>query len=95
MDFYEGMELSSAAYSNKIWPTGKKLKTSGPKHIDKELTRDVFEKLCENLIERCRIPVEKALNDARLDKSDINEVVLVGGSTRIPAIQELVESLTK
>ena len=67
---------------------------SGPKHIDKELTRDVFEKLCENLIERCRIPVEKALNDARLDKSDINEVVLVGGSTRIPAIQELVESLT-
>jgi len=67
---------------------------SGPKHIDKELTRATFEELCENLIERCRIPVEKALNDARLEKSDINEVVLVGGSTRIPAIQELVESLT-
>merc|ERR1712007_402644 len=49
---------------------------------------------CEDLIERCRIPVEKAINDARLDKSDINEVVLVGGSTRIPAIQNLVESLT-
>lgn len=67
---------------------------TGPKHIEQELTRDVFEKLCEDLISRCRIPVEKALNDARLDKSDINEVVLVGGSTRIPAIQGLVESLT-
>ena len=67
---------------------------TGPKHINKELTRETFEKLCENLIARCRIPVEKALNDARLDKSDIDEVVLVGGSTRIPAIQELVESLT-
>jgi len=67
---------------------------TGPKHIETELTRAVFEKLCENLIQRCRIPVEKALNDARLDKSDINEVVLVGGSTRIPAIKTLVESLT-
>ena len=67
---------------------------TGPKHIDQELTRDVFEKLCENLIDRCRIPVEKAISDARLDKSDINEMVLVGGSTRIPAIQNLVESLT-
>jgi molecular chaperone DnaK len=67
---------------------------SGPKHIEKELTRDVFENLCKTLINRCQIPVEKALTDARLDKSDINEVVLVGGSTRIPAIQKLVESLT-
>ena len=67
---------------------------TGPKHIEQELTREVFEKLCQNLINRCRIPVEKALNDARLDKSEINEIVLVGGSTRIPAIQELVESLT-
>ena len=67
---------------------------TGPKHIETELTREIFEKLCENLIKRCRIPVEKALNDARLDKSDINEVVLVGGSTRIPAIKILVESLT-
>jgi molecular chaperone DnaK len=67
---------------------------SGPKHIEKELTRDSFESLCKNLINRCKIPVEKALTDARLDKSDINEVVLVGGSTRIPAIQKLVESLT-
>jgi len=67
---------------------------TGPKHIEKELTREVFENLCKDLIDRCRIPVEKALSDARLDKSDINEVVLVGGSTRIPAIQNLVESLT-
>jgi molecular chaperone DnaK len=67
---------------------------TGPKHIEQKLTRDVFENLCQNLIDRCRIPVEKALNDARLDKADINEIVLVGGSTRIPAIQNLVESLT-
>ena len=67
---------------------------TGAKHIKQELTRDVFENLCKDLIDRCRIPVEKALNDARLDKADINEVVLVGGSTRIPAIQKLVESLT-
>jgi molecular chaperone DnaK len=67
---------------------------SGPKHIEKELTRSVFEDLCKDLINRCKVPVEKALTDARLDKSEINEVVLVGGSTRIPAIQNLVESLT-
>jgi len=67
---------------------------TGPKHINQELSRDFFENLCDNLIKRCRIPVEKALNDARLDNSDINEIVLVGGSTRIPAIQKLVESLT-
>jgi molecular chaperone DnaK len=67
---------------------------TGPKHIEQELTQDIFENLCEGLINRCRIPVEKALNDARLDKAEINEVVLVGGSTRIPAIQKLVESLT-
>ena len=67
---------------------------TGPKHIEKDLTREVFEDLCKDLINRCRIPVEKALNDARLDKSEINEIVLVGGSTRIPAIQNLVESLT-
>ena len=66
----------------------------GPKHIETELTRDKFEDLCEELIQKCKLPVEKALSDARLEKSDINEVVLVGGSTRIPAIQNLVESLT-
>ena len=67
---------------------------NGPKHIQQDLTREKFETLCKNLIDRCRIPVEKALKDAKLDKSGINEVVLVGGSTRIPAIQQLVESLT-
>jgi molecular chaperone DnaK len=87
------MELSTVDKTNLSLPFIT-ADATGPKHIDKELTRETFEKLCENLIARCRIPVEKALNDARLDKSDINEVVLVGGSTRIPAIQELVESLT-
>ena len=67
---------------------------TGPKHIEQEITRDIFERLCADLIERCRIPVEKSISDARLDKSDIDEIVLVGGSTRIPAIQNLVESLT-
>ena len=67
---------------------------NGPKHIQQDLTREKFETLCEDLINRCRIPVEKALKDAKLDKSAINEIVLVGGSTRIPAIQQLVESLT-
>merc|ERR1712078_355457 len=67
---------------------------TGPKHIQRDLTREKFETLCKNLIERCRIPVEKALKNAKLDQSGIDEVVLVGGSTRIPAIQQLVESLT-
>ena len=67
---------------------------TGPKHIEQELTREIFEKLCSDLINRCRIPVEKALTDARLEKTNINEIVLVGGSTRIPAIQKLVETLT-
>ena len=87
------MELSTVEKTNISLPFIT-ADATGPKHIDKELTREVFEQLCENLIARCRIPVEKSLNDARLDKSDINEVVLVGGSTRIPAIQDLVESLT-
>ncbi len=87
------MELSTVEKTTIHLPFITADKT-GPKHIEKELTRDVFESLCEDLINRCRIPVEKALNDARLEKADLNEVVLVGGSTRIPAIQKLVESLT-
>ncbi|HLO88326.1 MAG TPA: molecular chaperone DnaK [Nostocaceae cyanobacterium] len=63
----------------------------GPKHLDTTLTRAKFEELCSDLIDRCRIPVENALKDAKLSKSDIDEVVLVGGSTRIPAVQELVK----
>merc|ERR1712161_79186 len=87
------MELSTVEKTKIALPFITADKT-GPKHIDQELTRDFFEKLCEDLIARCRIPVEKSINDARLDKSDIDEIVLVGGSTRIPAIQNLVESLT-
>jgi len=67
---------------------------TGPKHIEKSLTRAKFEDLCSKLINRCKGPVEKAIHDAKIQKSEINEVVLVGGSTRIPAIQNLVEKLT-
>ena len=87
------MELSNVDKTTINLPFITADKT-GPKHIQQDLTRDKFEALCKNLIDRCRIPVEKALKDAKLDKSGINEVVLVGGSTRIPAIQQLVESLT-
>jgi molecular chaperone DnaK len=87
------MELSTLEKTTLHLPFITADKT-GPKHIEKELTRELFETLCKDLINRCRIPVEKALTDARLDKSEINEVVLVGGSTRIPAIKNLVESLT-
>jgi molecular chaperone DnaK len=62
----------------------------GPKHLDMTLTRGKFEDLCSDLIDRCRIPVENAVRDAKIDKSAIDEVVLVGGSTRIPAVQALV-----
>ena len=87
------MELSTVENTTISLPFITADKT-GPKHIEKELTREFFEKLCNDLIERCRIPVEKSLSDARLDKSKIDEVVLVGGSTRIPAIQNLVKSIT-
>lgn len=63
----------------------------GPKHLDMTLTRAKFEELCADLIDRCRIPVEQALKDSKLSKSAIDEVVMVGGSTRIPAIKELVK----
>ena len=62
-----------------------------PKHLVKNLTRANFEKLCDNLFRRCLVPCEKAIKDANLEKSDIDEVILVGGSTRIPKIQEDVE----
>jgi len=65
----------------------------GPKHLDMTLTRAKFEELCSDLIDRCRVPVENAMRDAKLDKSAINEVVLVGGSTRIPAVQDVVKRI--
>ncbi|MBE9199889.1 MULTISPECIES: molecular chaperone DnaK [unclassified Nodularia (in: cyanobacteria)] len=65
----------------------------GPKHLDTTLTRAKFEELCSDLIDRCRIPVENAIRDAKLSRADINEVVLVGGSTRIPAVQQVVKQV--
>jgi molecular chaperone DnaK len=67
---------------------------SGPKHLQMKLTRSKFEQLTDELVERCRRPFESALADAKLNTSGINEVVLVGGSTRMPMIQELVRELT-
>lgn len=63
----------------------------GPKHLDTTLTRAKFEEICSDLIDRSRIPVENALRDAKLSKDNIDEIVLVGGSTRIPAVQEVVK----
>ena len=67
---------------------------NGPKHLELTLTRAKFEELSHDLLERCKKPVEQALSDAGLSKNDINEVVLVGGSTRIPAVQQLVKAYT-
>jgi molecular chaperone DnaK len=65
----------------------------GPKHLEKDLTRAKFEELCSDLIQRCKTPIEMSLKDAELTPAAIDQNVLVGGSTRIPAVQELVESL--
>ncbi len=67
---------------------------NGPKHLDLNLTRAKFEELCYDLLERCKKPVEQAIQDAGISKSEINEVVLVGGSSRIPAVQKLVKDYT-
>lgn len=67
---------------------------SGPKHIDIQITRAKFEQLCSSLIQRCETPVRRALKDAKLEESRLNEVILVGGSTRIPAVQQLVQKIT-
>ena len=64
---------------------------SGPKHLQLTITRAKFEELTDSLFERCKKPLEQALKDAKLSPSDIDEVVLVGGSTRIPKVQELVK----
>jgi molecular chaperone DnaK len=65
----------------------------GPKHLEKELTRASFEDLCSDLINRCRTPIEVSLKDAELTPEAIDQNVLVGGSTRIPAVQKLVEKI--
>jgi len=66
---------------------------SGPKHLTMVITRSQFEKLTDNLFERCRGPVLKALEDAKLKPSEIDEVVMVGGSTRMPRVQEIVKTI--
>jgi molecular chaperone DnaK len=67
---------------------------SGPKHLQMRLTRATFEQITRDLVERCRVPFEQALKDAKLSAGKLDEVVLVGGATRMPMIQELVRSLT-
>ncbi len=67
---------------------------NGPKHLDLNLTRAKFDELSYDLLERCKKPVEQAIQDAGISKSEINEVVLVGGSSRIPAVQKLVKDYT-
>ncbi len=67
---------------------------SGPKHLDYTLTRAEFEKITRDLLDRCKGPVTKALQDANLQISQVDEVILVGGSSRMPAVQDLVKSMT-
>ena len=85
-------ELSSAQSSDINLPFIT-ADASGPKHLQITITRAQFEEMCDGLVERCRGPVLTALKDAKLDAKDIDEVVLVGGSTRIPKVQELVKSI--
>jgi molecular chaperone DnaK len=66
---------------------------SGPKHLQMSITRAKFEQLIDKLVERCRKPVENALKDAKLKPAEIDEVVLVGGSTRVPMVQEFVKKM--
>ncbi len=66
----------------------------GPKHLDLTLTRAKFEELASKLIDRCAMPVEQALKDAKLSSGELDEIVMVGGSTRIPAVLELVKRIT-
>jgi molecular chaperone DnaK len=68
--------------------------SEGPKHLDLKLTRAKFQELTEDLVDQCKGPFESAISDAGLSKSDIEHIVLVGGSTRMPAIQDLVQQLT-
>ncbi|GAB3893718.1 molecular chaperone DnaK [Microbispora bryophytorum subsp. camponoti] len=67
---------------------------TGPKHLNTTLMRSTFEQITHDLLERCRGPVEQAMADAKLTTNDLDEVILVGGSTRMPAVQQLVQRLT-
>jgi len=87
------IELSSATQSEINLPFITAT-PEGPKHLDVTLTRAKFEELASKLIDRCRVPVEQALKDAKLSTSELDEIVMVGGSTRIPAVLELVKRVT-
>ena len=87
------MELSSTTQANVNLPFIT-ADATGPKHLDYTLTRAEFERITKDLLDRCRKPVEQALRDASMSQGDIDEVILVGGSTRMPAVQELVKSMT-
>jgi molecular chaperone DnaK len=87
------IELSSATQSEINLPFITAT-PEGPKHLDLTLTRAKFEELASKLIDRCRVPVEQALKDAKLSSSELDEIVMVGGSTRIPAVLELVKRTT-
>ncbi len=87
------MELSSTTQTNINLPFIT-ADASGPKHLDYTLTRAEFERITKDLLDRTKKPVEQALKDAGLKTGELDEVILVGGSTRMPAVQELVEKLT-
>ena len=87
------MELSSTTQANINLPFIT-ADATGPKHLDYTLTRAEFERITKDLLDRCRKPVEQALRDAGLSTGDVAEVILVGGSTRMPAVQELVKTMT-
>ena len=87
------MELSSTTQANINLPFIT-ADATGPTHLDYTLTRAEFERITKDLLDRCRKPVEQALRDASMSQGDIDEVILVGGSTRMPAVQELVKNMT-
>ena len=87
------MELSSTTQANINLPFIT-ADASGPKHLDYTLTRAEFERITKDLLDRVKKPVEQALKDAGLKTGDIDEVILVGGSTRMPAVQDIVKKLT-
>ncbi|ACU93798.1 chaperone protein DnaK [Cryptobacterium curtum DSM 15641] len=87
------IELSSTTQTNINLPFIT-ADATGPKHLDYTLTRAEFERITHDLLERCKQPVQRALSDAGLSTGDVNEVLLVGGSSRMPAVQELVKTVT-
>jgi molecular chaperone DnaK len=87
------MELSSTQQTNINLPFIT-ADANGPKHLDYSLTRAEFEKITGDLLNRCKKPVETAMKDAGLSMGEVAEVILVGGSTRMPAVQELVKKIT-